>query len=228
MQYIKDKNEQQSRKMTAGWLGIEGLHALDNNITNVDIFYNAGVRMMAPMHFFDNGLGGSAHGVDKAGLTPFGVEVVKKCEELGVFLDVAHASEPSIRDILRNTKRPVVSSHTGVKGVCNNTRNLPDDILIEMGKRDGLVGVAFFEPAVCGENRLKGIVDTIKYLKDLIGVEHVGLGSDWDGAVITSFDAAEIYVLTDELLKSGFVEQDIRKIMGENVKQFLLKYLPVK
>ena len=102
--------------ITAGLLGIEGAHALDGELANIDVLFDAGFRMMAPTHFFDNDIGGSAHGVAKGGLTEKGREMIRLMEEKRMIVDLAHASEKTIEDVLAIARRPIVVSHTGVCG----------------------------------------------------------------------------------------------------------------
>ena len=106
-------------QITAGMLGIEGAHALDGNLDNIDVLFDAGFRMMAPTHFFDNDIGGSAHGVEKGGLTEKGKEMIRRMEARHMIVDVAHASAQTIDDVLAIATRPVVVSHTGVRGTCD-------------------------------------------------------------------------------------------------------------
>lgn len=230
---IHDKNEFQNflndrksnRQLACGYLGVEGGHCLEGELENVDKLWHAGVRMMGPTHFFDNELGGSAHGVSHAGLTPFGKDVIKRMNELGMIIDVAHSSEAIIDDVLAMTTKPILTSHTGVKGVLNSKRNLSDAHIKGIANTGGLIGIAFFAEAI-GDVSPETIVKNMKYVKDLVGAEHVALGSDYDGSVKTYFDCTGFPLLVDEMLKQGFTEDEIRGIMGENLKQFLLKNLP--
>ncbi|MCD6544829.1 MAG: dipeptidase [Flavobacteriaceae bacterium] len=221
--YLSDRK--QNKNITAGFLGVEGAHALDGNLENIQVLFDNGVRMMAPTHFFDNKLGGSAHGISGAGLTEFGEDVIKKMIELKMIIDIAHASPQIIDDILKITDRPIVSSHTGVKGTCDNVRNLSDKHLKAIANSGGLVGIAMFEQAVCGVDAA-ATAKAIKYTSDLIGVDHVALGSDFDGSVTTPFDITGLPLIVEELLKLNFSEKEIKMIMGENVKLFLLNNLP--
>ncbi len=104
--------------LVGAMLGIEGLHALDDDFNNVRVFFDAGIRMMAATHFFDNKLGGSSAGRIKGGLTPFGADVIREMERLGVLIDLAHNSEELMDDILKIVTKPVVTSHTGVQAIC--------------------------------------------------------------------------------------------------------------
>ncbi|HSH75481.1 MAG TPA: membrane dipeptidase, partial [Longimicrobiales bacterium] len=107
-------------------LGLEGAHALEGRIENVRRLFDAGYRVIGLTHFFDNEIGGSAHGLEKGGLTDFGRDVVRRMEELGIVVDLAHASAALMDDVIAVNTRPVVVSHTGVKGTCDNQRNLDD------------------------------------------------------------------------------------------------------
>jgi membrane dipeptidase len=219
------EQRQKDRKITAGLLGIEGMHALNGTLENIDVLYNAGVRMMSPVHFFDNKLGASAHGVSHGGLTEFGKKVIKKMQGKNMILDVAHSSEKLLDDILAISTKPILSSHTGVKGTCNNVRNLSDKHLLAIAKTGGIVGIAFFDKAVCKADAVH-IAKAIQYTVNLIGINHVALGSDFDGAITAPFDLTGLALITDELLKLEFSSEDISKIMGGNVKRFLLENLP--
>ncbi len=224
-QYLQDK--QANQNMTAGLLGVEGMQVLEGKLANIDAMYAAGIRMMAPVHFFDNKIGGSAHGVNKGGLTGFGRQAIKRMEEKHMIVDLAHASPALIDDVLDMASRPVLVSHTGVKGTCNNIRNLSDAHLKRIAAGGGLIGIAVFEPAVCGTDAA-ATARAIKYTADLVGIEHVALGSDFDGAYTMHFDVTGLPLVVEELLKLGYNEQEIGLIMGGNVRAFLLQNLPAE
>lgn len=221
--YISDRKN--NKKITAGFLGVEGAHALNGKLENVQLLFDNGVRMMAATHFFDNKLGGSAHGVSHDGLSDFGKQVILKMVQLGIIIDVAHCSQKMIDDILILANRPIISSHTGVKGTCDNIRNLSDKHLRAIASSRGLISVAMFEQAVCGIDAA-ATAKAIKYTVDLVGVDYVALGSDFDGSVTTPFDITGLPLIVEELIKLGLTEKEIKKIMGENVKNFLIKNLP--
>jgi membrane dipeptidase len=211
--------------MTATLLSIEGAHALDGDPANVEVVADAGFRMMSPSHFFDTAFGGSAHGVVKGGLTGLGREMVRRMESRGMLVDVAHASAATIDDILGLAGRPVVASHTGLRGVCDNARNLADAHVRGIAETGGVVGVGFW-PTACGGEDIDAIVRSIRHAVDVGGVEHVALGSDFDGAVPEPFDATGLVLLTEALLEAGFADDDIAKIMGGNVRRLLADVLP--
>ena len=214
-----------NRRLTAGLLSIEGAHALDGNLDNLEVLYRAGYRMMSPSHFFDNDIGGSSAGAGKIGLTDKGREWVRQMEARHMIIDLAHASPKTIDDVLAVATRPVVVSHTGVKGTCNNNRNLTDDQIRAVAAKGGLIGIGYWDTAVCGKDA-RAIVRAIRYVSDRAGVEHVALGSDFDGAVTEPFDTMGVIEITAVLMDAGYSEGDIRKIMGENAVKFLEENLP--
>ena len=208
-------------------LATEGAHPLEGDLANVDRLYDAGFRMLGLQHFFDNELGGSLHGISNAGLTEFGRAAVISAEKTGMIIDVAHSSEAVVRDVLAITAAPLVVSHTGMRGHCDNDRNFSDDLMREIAARGGLVGIGFWDGAVC-EPSLASIARAIDYAIETLGVDHVALGSDFDGATTVPFDAAETAALTDALLKQGLTETDIRAVMGGNALRFFKSRLPAE
>jgi membrane dipeptidase len=216
-----------NRRLTAGLLSIEGAHALDGKLENLDALYRAGYRMMSPSHFFDNDIGGSSAGVHKTGLTDKGREWVRQMEARHMIVDLAHASAQTIDDVLAIASRPVVVSHTGVKGTCDNHRNLSDDQIRSVAAKGGLIGIGYWETATCGTDA-RAIVKAMRYVSDRVGVEHVALGSDFDGAVTAPFDTTGVVEITDAMLEAGYSEQEVRMIMGENAMKFLAENLPEK
>lgn len=222
-QYLIDRKK--NRSLTAGMLGLEGAHCLENSVENLKDFYNAGVRYIGLTHFFDNEWGGSAHGMKKDGLTAKGILLVHEMEKLHITIDLAHASPKTIDDVLANTTAPLLVSHTGVKGICENRRNLSDAHLIEIGKRNGLIGIGLWETAVCGTDAA-ATAKSIRYVADKIGVDKVALGSDFDGAIKTHFDVTGLPLIVAALEKEKFSRADIEKIMGANIRDFFLRNLP--
>jgi microsomal dipeptidase-like Zn-dependent dipeptidase len=144
-----------------------------------------------------------------------------------MIVDLAHASPKTIEDVLAMATRPVVVSHTGVKGTCDNNRNLSDDQIRAVAAKGGLIGIGYWETATCGTDA-RAIVKAMRYVSDRVGVAHVALGSDFDGAVTEPFDTTGLVDITDAMLEAGYSEQEIRLIMGENVMGFLEVNLPEK
>jgi membrane dipeptidase len=229
------KNQKDLTQFTQTWakdsrrvaavLATEGLHPLEGTLENVDRLFDAGFRMTGLTHFFDNEIGGSAHGLEKGGITPFGRQVVARLEARGMLIDLAHASKPLIDDVLVMAKRPVLVSHTGVAGTCPGPRNLSDEHLKRIAATGGVVGIGYWDGAVC-DAAVPSIVRAIRYAVDKVGVDHVALGSDFNGATRTPFDVTGLPQLTQGLLLAGFSSSDIQAIMGGNVQRLLLSALP--
>jgi microsomal dipeptidase-like Zn-dependent dipeptidase len=144
--------------------------------------------------------------------------------ELNMIIDLAHASPKMIEDVLAISTKPVMISHTGIKAVLNSPRNLSDDQIRKIAAKDGIIGIAFFD-MVQGPDEMQGIIASMKRVKNLVGVEHIALGSDYDGSVAVPFDITGLPLIVDALMKEGFTQDEIRAIMGENVKNFLLANL---
>jgi len=211
--------------VVGGIFGLEGGHALEGDLSNLERLDDAGLRVVGLTHFFDNRLGGSLHGVSGEGLTEFGRRVVVAAARRGMIVDIAHASPAMVRDVLAISDRPVILSHGGFRGACDTARNLDDDLMREIAAHGGLIGVGFWDGAVC-DITPEGVVRSLRYGIDLMGVDHVALGSDWDGGTEVSLDASELPVLTQAMLDAGFSEEEVRKVLGGNAERFLLENLP--
>lgn len=221
--YLAQKVSGQS--ITAGLLGIEGAHAFEGKLNNINRLYNEGFRIIGLSHFFDNEVASSVHGIKKDGLTSFGRDAIMRMEGLNMIIDLAHASPQTIDDVLQMTHRPVLVSHTGVQGTCEGVRNLSDDQLQKIATNGGVIGIGFWKTAVCGDD-VSAIVKAIRYVANQVGVEHVALGSDFDGAVRVPFDVAHLNQITQGLQMKGFHDSEIGKIMGLNVIHLLEQNLP--
>ena len=210
---------------TAGFLGLEGMHALDGRVESLDELYAAGFRMIGFAHFFDNPFAGSSAGEEKHGLTELGHAALARMEELSLIADLAHASPATIRDVLARATRPVVVSHTGVKATCPGPRNLSDDEIRGVAANGGLIGIGAFEGAVC-DTAPRAVARAMRHVRDLVGIEHVALGSDFDGAVTTAFDSSETAVLVEALFAEGFTPDEVRLALGENTLARFARLLP--
>jgi microsomal dipeptidase-like Zn-dependent dipeptidase len=142
-----------------------------------------------------------------------------------MLIDLAHASPATLRDVTAMATRPLIVSHTGVKGTCNNPRNLSDDELRAVAHTNGVIGIGLWDTATCGSDA-RATARAIHYAMNIVGADHVALGSDFDGGITAPFDSSGWALLTDALLQEGIAEQDIHKIMGENVVRVLLETLP--
>ena len=218
------KRESNSR-LVGGLIGTEGSHALDGSIDNIENLYKNGFRMMSLQHFFDNKLGGSLHGTSGEGLTEFGIKAIKEMMRLDIIIDLSHSSQQVVKDVLEISDQPLVISHTGFNGHCKSPRNISDDLMKEISSRGGLIAVGFWDAAIC-DNTPKVVAEAINYGIKLIGVDHVSLGSDFDGTIEPGFDTSELQAITHELIELGLEEVEIKKVMGLNMLTFLQNNLP--
>ncbi|MCW6534034.1 dipeptidase [Sphingomonas lycopersici] len=208
------------RPVVGAMLSIEGLQDLEGRLDNLDRLYAAGFRMAGLAHFFDNDVSGSMHGIAKGGLTPLGRQVVARMEKLGMVVDVAHASHETVAELIAIARRPLVSSHGGVQATCKVNRNLTDAEIRGVARTGGVIGIGYWDGAICS-TRPDDVAKAIAHVRDLVGIDHVGLGSDFDGAVTTQFDASQVIAVTQALIDRGFSDDDIRKVMGGNVIRVL-------
>jgi microsomal dipeptidase-like Zn-dependent dipeptidase len=209
----------------AAILSTEGVHVTAGDIPSLDAMFRAGIRVFGLAHMSDNAVAGSAHGWRKHGLTEFGRSAVAHLDSLGAIIDLAHASDATIDDVLAIVSRPVLVTHTGVDGTCPGPRNLSDEQIRRIAERGGIIGVGFWKAAVCGED-VAAIVNAMRYVAGVAGVGAVALGSDFDGGVRTPFDASGLPLLTDGLMEAGFSDEEIARIMGLNVLDFFMRALP--
>ena len=201
-------------------LSIEGLHVLEGKLANLDKLYAAGFRMAGLTHFFDNELAGSMHGLKKGGLTPLGRQVVETMEAKGMIVDIAHCSAACVADILARAHRPVVSSHGGVQATCKVNRNLSDEQIRGVAATGGLIGIGYWDAAVC-DTSPASIAKAMKHVRDLVGIQYVALGSDYDGATTVRFDTSKLAQVTQALIDAGFSDDEIRAAMGGNAVRIL-------
>jgi membrane dipeptidase len=207
-------------------LGIEGAHALEGDLENVARFARRGVRYLGVLHFSDNEAGFPAYGRgrrDGAGLTPWGFELVERCEEHGVIVDLAHLNREGFLDACRLAKRPPIVSHTGVLGAFEHWRNIDDAQLRAVADKGGVVGVIFC-PRYIGGDGLEPVVAHLKHIVDVIGEDSAALGSDWDGFIVPTRplkDPRGLPLLTDAMLAAGFSRVAVGKILHDNVMRVL-------
>jgi membrane dipeptidase len=206
---------QKDKPAVGAMLTIEGLQNLEGKAANLDRLYDAGFRMAGLTHFFDNELAGSMHGLKKGGLTPFGRDIVKRMESKGMIIDIAHLSHTGVAEVLAMATRPVVSSHGGVQATCKVNRNLTDDEVRGVAKTGGVIGIGYWDGALC-DTSPRAAAKAMKHVRDLVGIEHVALGSDYDGATTVRFDTSQLVQVTQALMDEGFSPAEIRAVMGEN------------
>jgi microsomal dipeptidase-like Zn-dependent dipeptidase len=206
-------------------LSIEGAHAMEGDPENLQVLFDAGYRMIGLTHFFDNRYAGSAHGVNKGGLTELGRQTILEMEKLGIIVDLAHLAPAAIDEVLDLATRPVVVSHTGVRGTCDNRRNLTDTHIRRIAQGGGIIGIGYWETAACGRSP-EDIARALVYVVNLVGADHAAFGSDYDGATTVGFDTSGLPALTQAMIDAGLSDREIRKVLGENVLRVFSQTLP--
>lgn len=246
-------------------MGIEGGYAIENSLYALRNFYRLGVRYMTLTHNVSHDWADAHNGeVKNNGLSEFGKEVVREMNRLGMMVDISHVSEKVMTDVLDVTKAPLMASHSGVRGVNNHTRNVPDSVLKRLPQNGGVIMVVFY-PSFLSErtNReenersaklrdqvtalreqhktddaafyaarnkfyeanpiyitdYKSIVDHIDHIKKIAGIDHAGLGSDYDGVPFLPppmKGAEDLVLVTYEMLRRGYTDQEVQKVLGEN------------
>jgi membrane dipeptidase len=207
-------------------LGIEGAHALEGDLDQIDAFAKRGVRYLGLLHFTPNEAGWPAYGPgrrDDRGLTPWGLELVRRCEAAGVLVDLAHINRRGFLDACSVATRPPIVSHTGVLGAFDHWRNIDDAQLRAIANKGGVVGVIFC-PRYLGGDGLEHVVLHLRHILNVLGEDTPALGSDWDGFIIPTpklSDPRGLPLLTDALLRAGFPGRTIGKILRGNVMRVL-------
>ena len=217
---------QKNKNITAGLLSIEGLHSLEHDAKNVEVFAKNGFRVMGLTHLFDNDVGGSSYGEVRHSLTEYGKEVLLEIKKHQLIIDLAHASPKLIDSVIQfyhnnHFNSPIIASHTGAIGASPHHRNLSDKHLVDIAKTNGVICIGYFPPAIPYPHP-EQIAKSIMYVVDTLnqcglnGIDHVGLGSDFDGGVTVPFDTTGIILITEALMspKYGLKKEDIYKIMG--------------
>jgi microsomal dipeptidase-like Zn-dependent dipeptidase len=143
------------------------------------------------------------------------VDTAGQMEAKGMIIDIAHLSHKGVAEILAMATRPVVSSHGGVQATCNVNRNLTDDEVRGVAKTGGIIGIGYWDGALC-DTSPRAAAKAMKHVRDLVGIQHVALGSDYDGATTVRFDTSQLVQVTQALMDEGFTAQEIRAVMGEN------------
>ncbi|WP_437752814.1 dipeptidase [Sorangium sp. So ce1389] len=222
----EDIEAAKARGAVAALLGVEGAHALEGELETLDSFARRGVRYLGLCHFSANEACFPAYGSgrkDGEGLTPFGREVVRRAEDLGVIVDLAHINRAGFLEACSLARRPPMVSHTGVAGAFAHWRNIDDDQLRAVADRGGCAGIIFC-PLYLGGDGLAPVVKHLLHIINVAGEDTPALGSDWDGFIIPTRqlrDAAHLPLLTDALLQAGLSERVIGKMLRGNVMRIL-------
>ena len=210
----------------AALLGVEGAHALDGELDNVAVFAELGVRYLGLAHFSANDACRPSKGLgadQTSGLTPFGCETIGACEESGVIVDLAHLNDAGFAEAVCLARKPLIVSHAGIAGAYRHWRNLADWQLKAVAESGGVVGIMFV-PAYLGGADLATVVRHIEHAVSAAGEDHVALGSDYDGMIVPPPELADVSMLpnlTDAMLRAGWSERRIAKILRQNVLRVL-------
>ena len=202
-------------------LGIENGLALEHEVQNVKHFAQRGIVYITLCHNGDNDICDSARGCNTHnGVSAFGEKVIKEMNDCGIMVDLSHGGEKSFYDALEISRTPIVCSHSNCKALCDVPRNLTDDQLRALAKHGGVAQTTLYHGFLCKEGEAS-ILDAIKHLEhaiSIMGIDHVGLGSDFDGdgGVKGIADASELINFTLQLLRRKYSERDIAKIWGGN------------
>ena len=207
-------------------LGIEGAHGLEGELANLERFAKRGLRYLGLLHFSSNEAGHPAYGKgrkDHAGLTTWGKELVLRCNDLDVIVDLAHINKRGFLDACALSRKPPIVSHTGVLGAFEHWRNIDDEQLRAVADRGGVVGVIFC-PRYLGADGIEPVVKHMLHVLDVVGEDVPALGSDWDGFIVPSAplkDPTGLPLLTEALLAAKVPERVIGKILRDNVLRVL-------
>lgn len=208
-------------------LAIENGYALGKNLDNIAKFRDMGVQYITLCHNGDNDICDSARGKNEwRGLSPFGKEVICEMNRQGVLIDLSHASERSFFQALENSEVPIVATHSSARALCDHPRNLTDEQLKALAERGGVAQVCLYKGFINEDAEKASLSDAIRHLNhmvEIMGIDHVGIGSDFDGdgELIGCSATNELINITMRLLKEGYSENDIRKIWGENFLRVL-------
>lgn len=202
-------------------LGVENGYAIGKELSQIAVFRERGVVYMTLCHNGNNEICGSArYNKEGVGLTDFGREVVREMNRIGMMIDLSHAGEKTFYDVLGCSKHPVVASHSSARALCNHPRNLNDDQLRALANQGGVAQVTLYNGFLmeAGEATIIDAVRHINHLVKIMGIDHVGIGTDFDGdgGIIGCASASELINLTRCLLEEGYTEEEIEKIWGGN------------
>ncbi|MEM9696140.1 MAG: membrane dipeptidase, partial [Myxococcota bacterium] len=209
------------------FVSIEGAGAFAADIEAIDRFIARGVRLVGPVHARDSPLATSATGKGDGGLTELGKRFCERVYRAGALVDVSHMSDESFADLVPIAAKfaaPIVATHSNARKLRNHPRNLTDEQLRTIAKTGGVAGLNLYRNFIRkSKPRLKHVVAMVKHMVDVAGIEHIAIGSDFDGGtpVYALRNASKFPTLARALRKEGFEEEDVRKIFGKNARRIL-------
>ena len=210
----------------AAVIGVEGGHSIENNIDNLVTLYNAGMRYLTITwnNSTDWAISAKDQRTETRGLSDFGRQVIRTMDSLGIIIDVSHVGIITIQDILTETKNPIVATHSGARSIYDHYRNLYDWQIQDIANSGGVIGVVFYPWFLNGSASasISDVITHIDYIKNLVGIDYVAIGSDFDGIEVTPLgleDVTKFPDLTIALLQHGYTESDLEKILGGNFRR---------
>ena len=223
----------EENKLMSAMLTLEEGDVINDDLDILELYYRLGVRMIALTWNFKNSIGSpnftpnpdryqmlrTLNTID--GLTPFGKEYVKKCNELGIIIDVSHLGDKGFEDVLELSTKPIVASHSNSRAICDVARNLSDEMILKLHKNNGVMGMNFCEDFISNDSNgsVENIIKHIDHIKELGCIDNIGLGSDFDGIKKRNemSDCSQMYMLIDALKEHGYSNEEIEKICYKNV-----------
>ncbi|MBP2071782.1 dipeptidase [Thermoanaerobacterium butyriciformans] len=226
----KDIDEAKDKNILGALLSIEGGEALEGDLSLLRMFYKLGVRAMTLTWSLRNDLGDGILGSDNYGLTAFGKDVIKEMNRLGMIVDVSHLNERGFWDVVDLSDKPFIASHSDCKALCNHPRNLSDKQIKAIADKNGVIGINFCPDFLRedGNATIEDVLDHVEYIAELVGAEHVGFGSDFDGIEKTPFgldDASCFPKILDGLKIRGFKDDEIDLISHGNFERLIKEIL---
>ena len=215
--------ENKSEGRFSVFLGLENASPIGKSFDRLKYLYDNGVRYITLCHSSDNQVCDSCASELKTwgGLSPFGIELVAEMNKLGILVDVSHVSDDTFYDVLKYSTKPVVATHSCCRALCNQPRNMTDDMIRVLAAAGGVIQINFYPIFLNGTEHVsyKVIADHIDHAVEIAGIDHVGIGSDYDGIEVTPEGMEDISTmpkLFEELRSRGYSEEDLVKIAGEN------------
>ena len=208
------------------FIGIENAYGIGKDIRNIRKFADWGVRYITLSHNGNNDICDSADShVEHNGLSDFGKEVIQEMNRVGIMVDISHTSEKTSFDAVELSKHPVIASHSSVKALCDHSRNISDELMRAIAAKGGVIQICLYSEFLRkeGDASVKDMVDHIEYVVKTAGINHVGIGSDFDGGGgIPGINSAdELPQITMELLRREYSKEDIAKIWGGNLMRVM-------
>ena len=202
-------------------MGIENGYAIGKDLANVERFRNRGIVYMTLCHNGNNQLCGSCRdNEENLGVNAFGEQVIQEMNRVGMMVDISHAGVQTFYDALDISTKPIVASHSSARALCNHPRNLYDDQMKALAAKGGVAQVTLYNGFLkeVGQATIEDAIAHLNHMVDVMGIEHVGIGTDFDGdgGIIGCASASELINFTRHLLKERYSEEDIRRIWGGN------------